>query len=68
MGQAFKAYLHLLGTEPAALPVARKAYEIAQGLPANDRERRHMEAIRLLNEGRWRAAGAWCWTSREVTD
>jgi len=56
MGQVLKAYLHLTGTEPAALPVARKAYEIARLLPANDRERRHLEAIRLLNEGRWRAA------------
>src|SRR6185295_5972508 len=57
MGHVLKAYLHLTGTEPAALPVARKAHEIAQRLPANDRERRHLEAIRLLVEGRWRAAG-----------
>jgi len=57
MGHVLKAYLHLMGTEPAALPVARAAHEAALALPANDRERRHLEAIRLLNEGHWRAAG-----------
>src|SRR5688572_27578564 len=48
MGHVLKAYLHLTGTEPAALPVAREAHEIAQSLLSNDRERRHVEAIRLL--------------------
>ena len=57
MGHVLKAYLHLTGTEQAALPVAREAHAIAQSLPSNDRERRHVEAIRLLIEGRWRAAG-----------
>ena len=57
MGHVLKAYLHLLGTEPAALPVAIAAHEAAQALPANDRERRHLHAIKLLTEGRWRAAG-----------
>jgi len=57
MGHVLKAYLHLMGTEPAALPVARAAHEAAQALPANDRERRHLQAIKLLTEGRWRAAG-----------
>jgi hypothetical protein len=57
MGHVLKAYLHLTGTEPAALPVARAAHQAAQGLSANDRERRHLQAIKLLNEGRWRAAG-----------
>jgi len=57
MGHVLKAYLHLTGTEPAALPVAREAHGILQSLPSNDRERRHVEAIRLLIEGRWRAAG-----------
>jgi hypothetical protein len=57
MGHVLKAYLHLMGTEPAALPVARAAHEAALALPANDRERRHLEAIRLLNDGHWRAAG-----------
>jgi hypothetical protein len=57
MGYVLKAYLHLLGTEPAGLSVARSAHEAAQPFPAKERERRHLEAIRLLIEGRWRAAG-----------
>jgi hypothetical protein len=57
MGHVLKAYLYLLGTEPAGLPVARAAYDLAQTLPANDRERRHLQAIQYLTEGRWRAAG-----------
>ncbi len=57
MGHVLKAYLHLLGTEPVALPVARAAHRAAQAVAANDRERRHLEAIRLLTEGHWRAAG-----------
>jgi tetratricopeptide (TPR) repeat protein len=57
MAHALKGYLHLLGTEPAGLPVARECYEAATGLPANERERGHLDAVRLLAEGRWRAAG-----------
>jgi hypothetical protein len=57
MGHAFKAYLHLLGTEPAGLPVAREAHAAAAALPANDRERRHLAAIGHFNAGQWRAAG-----------
>jgi hypothetical protein len=56
MGQVLKAYLHLLGTEPAGLPVARGAHEAAVALPANDRERHHIQAIGHVIEGRWRAA------------
>jgi hypothetical protein len=57
MGHVLKAYLHLLGTEPAGLPVARAAHEAALALPANDRERRHLQAIGFLTDGRWREAG-----------
>ena len=57
MGHVLKAYLHLLGTEPGALPVARAAWQTAQPLPANERERRHLRAVGDLVEGRWRAAG-----------
>jgi len=57
MGYILKAYLHLIGTEPAGLPVARTAHQIADALPANERERRHLQAIAHLVEGRWRAAG-----------
>jgi hypothetical protein len=57
MVHVLKAHLHLLGTEPGGLPVARAAYEAARALPANDRERRHLQAIGHLIAGRWRAAG-----------
>src|SRR5262245_201823 len=57
MGYVLKAYLHLLGTEPAGLPVARRAYQDSKAFSANNRERQHLEAIRLLIQGRWRAAG-----------
>ena len=57
MGHALRAYLHLLGTEPGGLPVARAACQAGQALPATDRERRHLQAIDHLANGRWRAAG-----------
>lgn len=57
MAHVLKAYLHLLGTEPLALPVARKCLATAADLAATERERGHLEAARLLAEGRWRAAG-----------
>jgi tetratricopeptide (TPR) repeat protein len=57
MGHALKAYLHLLGTEPQGIPVAREIHRHAVTLPANDRERRHLEAIGELTEGYWRDAG-----------
>jgi hypothetical protein len=56
MGHVLKAYLHLLGTEPDGLPVARAACQAGQALPATDRERRHLQAIDHLADGRWRAA------------
>jgi hypothetical protein len=57
MGHVLMAYLHLLGTESAGIPVARDAHRSAAALPATDRERRHLHAIGELLEGRWRAAG-----------
>jgi tetratricopeptide (TPR) repeat protein len=57
MAHVLKAYLHLLGTEPLALPVARGCHAAAADLAASERERGHVEAVRLLTEGRWRAAG-----------
>ena len=57
MGHALKAYLHLLGTEPDALPVARDSHRAASKLAANDRERGHVQAIGHLLQGRWHAAG-----------
>jgi tetratricopeptide (TPR) repeat protein len=57
MAWLFKAWLYLLGTEPAGLVVAREACETARRLPANDRERRHLEAATLLAHGHWHEAG-----------
>ena len=57
MGHVLRAWLHLLGTEPTALPVAREALAAAVALPHNDREARHLRAIEQLCAGRWRAAG-----------
>jgi hypothetical protein len=57
MGHTLKAYLYLLGTEPLALPMARDSVAAAADLAATERERGHVEAVRLLAEGRWSAAG-----------
>ncbi|MGE0876893.1 MAG: tetratricopeptide repeat protein, partial [Burkholderiales bacterium] len=57
MGHALRAYLHLLGTEPAGIAVARESLQAAQGFSATDRECRHLRAIGHLVDGRWRAAG-----------
>jgi tetratricopeptide (TPR) repeat protein len=57
MAHVLKAYLHLLGTEPLALPVARACLAAAANLAATERERGHVQAVRLLTEGRWREAG-----------
>ncbi|MSP82608.1 MAG: tetratricopeptide repeat protein [Alphaproteobacteria bacterium] len=57
MGHALRAYLHLLGTEPGVLPVAKESHEKASALRSNDRERGHLAAIGHLIEGRWAAAG-----------
>jgi hypothetical protein len=56
MAHALKAYLHLLGTEPLAIPVARDCLQAAASLAMNDRERGHLHAIAHLVEGRWHAA------------
>jgi len=57
MAHVLKAYLHLLGTEPLALPVARDCLAAAADLAGTERERGHVAAVRLLTEGRWSAAG-----------
>lgn len=57
MAHLLKAYLHLLGTEPAAIAVARDCLEAAQQLPANTRERGHLAAVAQMLEGQWRLAG-----------
>ncbi|WP_068809175.1 tetratricopeptide repeat protein [Thauera phenolivorans] len=57
MAHVLKAWLHLLGTEPAAIAVARDCHAAAARLPASARERGHLAAIGALLEGRWRRAG-----------
>lgn len=57
MAHLLKAWLHLLGTEPTGQTVAHQCCDTAAGLPANDREQRHLHAARLLADGRWHDAG-----------
>ena len=57
MAHVLRGWLHLLGTEPGGLPVARECAAAAAALPATDRERRHVEAMRLVAHGRWRESG-----------
>lgn len=57
MAHALKAWLHLLGTEPEAIAVARDCHAAAARLSASARERGHLAAIGALLEGRWRRAG-----------
>lgn len=57
MGHVLKAYLHLLGTEPAAIAVAAGCLGAAQGLPANARERGHLDAVGQMVAGQWHRAG-----------
>lgn len=56
MGRALHAWLHLLGTEPAGVPVARESLAAARALPATAQERGHLAAIAHLVEGDWMAA------------
>jgi tetratricopeptide (TPR) repeat protein len=56
MGHALRAWLHLLGTEPSGLPVARGALATARALPSTAQERGHLAAIACLVEGDWWAA------------
>jgi tetratricopeptide (TPR) repeat protein len=57
LAHALRAWLHLLGTEPAGVPVAIESWRAASRLPANERELSHLRAIGLLIDGRWREAG-----------
>ncbi len=57
MAWLLKAWLHLLGTEPAGNAVALDCCEAARALPANERERRHLAAVTALAHGRWYEAG-----------
>lgn len=57
MAHLLKAWVYLLATEPAATDVARQHLDTVSRLPADDRERSHLHAARLLAGGRWHAAG-----------
>ncbi|MFL9824993.1 tetratricopeptide repeat protein [Rhodoplanes sp. SY1] len=56
MAHALKAWLHLLGTEPAGLPVARAALAGVADRAATAQERGHVAALAHLVDGRWHAA------------
>jgi hypothetical protein len=56
MAHALRAWLHLLGTEPAGIPVAREAHAAAAATAATLNERGHVEAIGHLITGRWHRA------------
>jgi hypothetical protein len=56
MAHALRAWLHLLGTEPAGIPVARAALEAARKHPATAQEQGHLAAIDHLINGRWHAS------------
>lgn len=57
MAHVLRAYLHLLGTEPEGLAVARNSLEQTQALAADARERGHLAAIEALLGGQWGRAG-----------
>jgi len=56
MAHVLHAWLHLLSTEPMGSVVAREDLARTAGLPANERELGHLQAIGLLADGRWQAA------------
>jgi hypothetical protein len=57
MGHLLHAYLHLLGTEPAGIDVARESHRRALALPMTEREQGHLRAVGHLVRGRWADAG-----------
>ncbi len=57
MGHLLHAYLHLLGTEPDGIAVARESHRRALALPMTERERAHQVAVGHLVRGRWADAG-----------
>ncbi|NMG29418.1 tetratricopeptide repeat protein [Aromatoleum evansii] len=57
MGHVLHAWLHLLGTEPEGLAVARDDAAKAAACAPNRREQAHLDAIAHFAGGRWEAAG-----------
>jgi hypothetical protein len=56
MAHLLKAWLNLLGTEPAGIEVARAAHAAAGPYCRTAREQGHLAAVGHLAEGRWHAA------------
>jgi tetratricopeptide (TPR) repeat protein len=56
MAHVLKAWLYLLGTEPAGVAVARQACADAERLPANEQERLHLHAAGMMAAGRLQEA------------
>src|SRR4051812_13905461 len=56
MAHLLKAWLHLLGTEPGGLAVAKACCTAAAALDADARERGHLDAAQALAGGRWQEA------------
>ena len=56
MAHVLKAWLHLLGTEPAGRAVADECNRAAAALPADERERAHLAASQALAAGRLQEA------------
>ena len=57
MAHALKAYLHLIGTEPAGAAVALATCDAGEPQARTGAERAHLRAARLLAAGHWYAAG-----------
>lgn len=57
MAHVLVAYLNLLGTEPAGVPVACAAHAAAEACPATEREAWHVAAAGALARGQWHRAG-----------
>lgn len=51
MGHCFRAYLHILATERAAMPEAEASFKTVTALPASDRETGHIAAIQKFIDG-----------------
>jgi tetratricopeptide (TPR) repeat protein len=56
MAHLFKAWLNLLGTEPAGTAATLEALETAWRLPSTGQEQAHIVAISHLAAGRWHQA------------
>ena len=56
MAHVLKAWLHLLGTEPAGRAVADECNRAAAALPADERERAHLAASQAFAAGRLQEA------------